>query len=659
MAQWFSEEVPPNAKNRNPGWDEYFTSNSSKIESLVREAIQNSLDAWLDKNKADDDATRQPVEIRIYSSGEEGALSEEAFAKYREGAEAHYTAQECGINVPSGACRYIVFEDFNTTGLVGSVRDEDANPYYKFFKCENWSDKTAKDLGKWGIGKVAFPISSALRTFFAYSKRCNGSPEFADILVGQYLLRHHHVDGRKFTPDGWYGTCDTNGLWMPETDADVISAFRTDFHVERGQDGADRSGTSIVVPFVDDFNIADLKQAVLENFLHAILTGRLQVRIETGNSSQIEVFDNKHLSQIRAFLASHEATRTLIPFLDVLQSGLMKSSNERIALNPPSSGRPKWDDPMISADKIEQLRKALEAVNDDGVSETVAITVPCPILYKGQVPLQSEFSVYIRKCDENGKTRPRFYRKGLYINKVNVQSLSGYLAVVVVDGEVANMLNEAEPPSHSEWRDLTGRFGQLMKYPDEHISFVTGSARQIIRILEAANNELDMTAMKRFFYVPKNRQTNNAKRRRQPGEQEIKGKQEKFYRLSSLANSEEVGFSLGKGPAPFKPFELTVSCLYNTLSGKAKYDPNDFDLSDSNSIKITYGPDDLEVVKNAQSITVRVKEGQEDFWVRVTGFDRNRDLILRPKAWRMAEPGQKEALPDDDDTLSEEDQKGE
>lgn len=659
MAQWFSEEVPTNAKNRNPGWDEYFTSNSSKIESLVREAIQNSLDAWLDKNKADDDVTRQPAEIRIYYSGEEGALSEEAFAKYREGAEAHYTAQECGINVPTGACRYIVFEDFNTTGLVGSVRDEDANPYYKFFKCENWSDKTAKDLGKWGIGKVAFPISSALRTFFAYSKRCDGSPEFTEVLVGQYLLRHHHVDGKKYTPDGWYGKRDTNGLWMPETDADVISAFRTDFHVERGQNGPARSGTSIVVPFVDEFHISDLKQAVLENFLHAILTGRLQVRIETGNSLQAEVFDNKNLPQIRTFLASHEATRSLIPFLDVMQSGLMKSSSERIALNPPSSGRPKWEDAMIPTETIEKLRCSLETVDDHNVSETVAISVPCPILYKGRTPLQAEFSVYIRKSDENGKTRPRFYRKGLYINKVNVQSLSGYLAVVVVDGEVANMLNEAEPPSHSEWRDLTGMFGQLMKYPDEHISFVTGSARQIIRILEAANNELDMTAMKRFFYVPKNRQTHNAKRRKQAGTQEIKGKQEKVYRLSSLANAEEVGFSLGKGPAPFEPFELTVSCLYNTLSGKAKYDPNDFDLSDSTSIKIAYGPDDLEVVKNAQSVTVRVKEGQEDFWVRVTGFDRNRDLILRPKAWRMAESGKKEALPDDDDTLSEQEQKGE
>lgn len=659
MAQWFFEEVSPNAKNRNPGWDEYFTSNNSKIESLVREAIQNSLDAWLDKNKPDDDPTRQPVEIRIYYSGQEEALSEEAFAQYRQGADVHYAAPECGIKVPTGACPYIVFEDFNTTGLIGSVRDEDDKPYYKFFKCENWSDKTANDLGKWGIGKVAFPISSALRTFFAYSRRCDGSSDFSDILVGQYLLKHHHLDGKKYTPDGWYGICGEDGIWLPETDSETILHFRQIFHVERGREGEPRSGTSIVVPFVEEFRIMDLKKAVLENFLHAILTGKLKVRIEIGNHSQVEVFDKDNILGIRNFLAGGEDTRGLIPFLDVLQSGMQKQPNERIVLNLPMNGLPRWHPSMIPAEKIEQLRKSLENVDDNGVPETVAITVPCPILYKDKTPIKSAFSVYLRKCDELGKLRPRFYRKGLYINKVNVQSLSGYLAAVVVEGEVANMLNEAEPPSHSEWRDLTGRFKTLMNYPTDHIAFVTGSARHIIHFLEAASNEMDMNAMKRFFFVPKNRQTSNAKRRKKPGLEKIKGAHEKFYRLSCLDGPDGVGFSLGKGPAPFEPFEMTVSCLYNTLSGKAKYDLNDFDMSDANAIKIAYGPGDLDITRHKQSITIRVQQGQEGFWVRVTGFDRNRDLILRPKAWRISESGKKECLPDDDDTLPEEGQKGE
>ena len=45
VAGWFFSEKGINDKERDPGWDEYFSSNRSTVESLVRESIQNSLDA--------------------------------------------------------------------------------------------------------------------------------------------------------------------------------------------------------------------------------------------------------------------------------------------------------------------------------------------------------------------------------------------------------------------------------------------------------------------------------------------------------------------------------------------------------------------------------------------------------------------------------------
>ena len=45
VAEWFFRKKGRNEVERDPGWDEYFTSNRSTDESLVREAIQNSLDA--------------------------------------------------------------------------------------------------------------------------------------------------------------------------------------------------------------------------------------------------------------------------------------------------------------------------------------------------------------------------------------------------------------------------------------------------------------------------------------------------------------------------------------------------------------------------------------------------------------------------------------
>ena len=40
MASWFFSEKGINDKERDPGWDEYFSSNRSTVESLVRESIQ-------------------------------------------------------------------------------------------------------------------------------------------------------------------------------------------------------------------------------------------------------------------------------------------------------------------------------------------------------------------------------------------------------------------------------------------------------------------------------------------------------------------------------------------------------------------------------------------------------------------------------------------
>lgn len=43
MAKWFFSKKGVNDKERDPGWDEYFTSNSSTGVSLAREVIQGQI----------------------------------------------------------------------------------------------------------------------------------------------------------------------------------------------------------------------------------------------------------------------------------------------------------------------------------------------------------------------------------------------------------------------------------------------------------------------------------------------------------------------------------------------------------------------------------------------------------------------------------------
>lgn len=629
MAKWFAEEVSPNTKNRNPGWDEYFTSNTNTVESLVRESIQNSLDAWLDKDKEDGDSSRRPAEVRIYYSGGAAALSEVNYQEYFSEALPHYLAPECETVKPEGPCPFIVIEDYNTTGLTGSLSAKDNQPYFKFFKGENLSNKSAKDLGKWGIGKVVFPISSRIRSFFVFSVRSDITTDNSSILVGQYLLKHHTIDNKDYPPDGWFGTEDANHVWMPETDPATILKFCNDFHVERGLSRSSERGTSIVIPFVEELLVEDLKKAVIENFIHAILSGKLIVRIEVGSSLH-EVFDKDHVGNIRSFLMSKSEWQPLLATLNIMEKGLAIPSSCSIVLNQPQGSTPKWDATMIPEPILKSIQDRLNANDEQGDAAVVPITVPFPILYK-EKKTDSWFRVFLCRYDGENQAQPRFFRKGLFINKINARSLAGYMAVIIVEGEVATMLNEAEPPSHSEWREKTGRFSKLMKYPADHISFVTGSARQIIHILETSSTEMDFQALKQFFFIPKDRNAHSLKKKMKQEKIEIKGTKKKLYAFTKLMNSDRCGFSIHRGNADFKPFELKISCAYNTLSGKAKYDSNDFDFADPSSIQIEKSPPSLEVkINSGNQLTITLRQEDKDFNVRVIGFDKNRDLKLRP-----------------------------
>ena len=116
MAGWFFSEKGINDKERDPGWDEYFSSNRSTVESLVRESIQNSLDAAAKKYGPGAQAL-----VRITCSGTKKALSESDYRVYLDGAAEHYAAKDCGLPAVSGKCPYFVIEDFNTDGLTGDI----------------------------------------------------------------------------------------------------------------------------------------------------------------------------------------------------------------------------------------------------------------------------------------------------------------------------------------------------------------------------------------------------------------------------------------------------------------------------------------------------------------------------------------------------------
>jgi hypothetical protein len=94
------------------------------------------------------------------------------------------------FGVPQMPCRFLVVEDFGTTGLEGDTllfRDPaptDSSPqyFYWFWRNIGRSGKTGDELGRWGLGKTVFRAASRVGCMFGLTIR---KSDQRTILMGQ------------------------------------------------------------------------------------------------------------------------------------------------------------------------------------------------------------------------------------------------------------------------------------------------------------------------------------------------------------------------------------------------------------------------------------------------------------------------------------------
>ena len=289
---WEFKTWEPGDKVRDPIQGEFFSTDAIKnpAEALVREAVQNSLDA----------GTGSPVRVRFYISGEEGALPAARMAQYLNGSWPHFTAAGNGLRdvpSPTDSCPFLACEDFSTRGLEGDPKQwreiaGENNHFYYFFRTEGKSAKTEQERGRWGIGKYVFPRSSRINSFFATTVRGDNRRLF----MGQAVLKSHSIDGKYYKPDGSLGQ-GVNGLIMPVEDTTFVEQFYADFRLKR----ASQPGLSVVVPWYDrEITFDHLVKAAVGDYYYAILKGDLVIDIESPSKSI-----NLSATTIESTLAEH------------------------------------------------------------------------------------------------------------------------------------------------------------------------------------------------------------------------------------------------------------------------------------------------------------------------------------------------------------------
>ena len=360
------------------------------FHSLVRESIQNSLDAVDDPSK--------PVVVSFNCRSFNGLEYPSFFElkKHIEGCLTQFPVQGKPLYGPmldhfeddkfKQQIYFLRITDSNTKGMT-YVPNDDKSGFYRFISEGVAQDK--KDAGgAFGFGKNAFWSLSPINTVFVSSKNKEGERCFAGISK----LCTHSVDGQLLVP---YGKYTSNGDVVLKEDEIPETFFPKE------------TGTQVFVLGLN-FKSSDeepLVKAVLRNFWMAIYKNKLVVKVEK------TIIDKEHLSDLMS------------ANFDLENPGLDKNYeyNPRV-----------FYDIVTKAEENEDDYKIIEE----------------PVLMDGK-DCNSRLYIHLKKDAEGQFVFMRRQMMTIYTERKKCKSAEG---VFVCDSEDGNrFLRELEDYTHSSW----------------------------------------------------------------------------------------------------------------------------------------------------------------------------------------------------------------
>lgn len=374
----------------------HITFKGNPFYSIVREAIQNSLDAINDITKPvevvfnyfDLDRQKHPAFFRI----EENIT--QCLEYYNENADAkrlfdemlkYLNGTEEGKKKLKISCLRI--SDANTKGM--HFDEGTTSPFYAFLRASGVSAKSLGAGGSFGFGKGAYFALSPIKTLIVSSKDIQGNVYFEGATR---LTTHKDKDDNKKSAFGFYDNNEGN----PITEKDNIPEI-----FKRTESGTDVN----IIGLWNEPNRKKLMiKSVLNNFWLAIYHEKLTVKIDDVliNKDNIEIIIDEY-------------------FEGQAESG---TPSEIESWNPKSY---------------------LKAVKYVGKSDQFQV-------FEQNLPTVGNVQLYIY-LEKGLPNRTAYFRTPrMVVFKRTNRKVNGYSAVFICDNEKGNeMLRLMENPAHNEW----------------------------------------------------------------------------------------------------------------------------------------------------------------------------------------------------------------
>lgn len=624
MAHWQFRPLNPNETSGASISDDNFADEErTSVEILVRETLQNPLDA-----RSIESVVR--VEYKLVTV--DLAKSEFARSIFSDDWIKHFRAGELiSSDERPSQMTFLVIEDFGTTGLEGCYTDSSCDGptenWNAFWFREGEGAKATRSNGGAGQGKITLYLASQLRSVFALTKRKSDGEE---LLFGCCRFKRNYKlpgDNSRWAKEArWGAISDHQQLARPIIQVPMLDRMKAELGLARGLE----YGTTFMVPMpASDVTETALRNAVVNEFFFAISRGRLVVKV--GDTT----LDATSIASVANSLGKE--CRLARSYRDFL------ASTARRAEGAPSAK---------ASESWARQTKLVEAVFDEteltalkesyGRSELVSVDFPIQVRRKQpKENLLATFRVFLQQDEDAEQSQELFVRQDLGIDGEKrlkaARTIAPVMALTFIqDPNLSDLLVAAEEPTHRNWNAKRPKVVALYASPNDALNAVRNAALRLVQLISPEGTR-DDTALAMYFADPS---SEPAKRkggagaipdapRGDPAEPpDIPKSKPKPISVRML----DDGFSIrGRAADGFSfPVDCKVTIAYATAVGDAfkLWDAADFWVGDETAHPRLHS-DVSELTTSLNTMSFRLN--RESSWLSVSGFDRNRQLEIRTK----------------------------
>ncbi|BBI98689.1 hypothetical protein FGKAn22_03820 [Ferrigenium kumadai] len=626
-ADWVYPEVTPyQVQGRDLSEDNFAQEDRTSLEILMREVLQNPLDA-----RASDNAGPVRVTLKILQPGNFDAdyLASLLGGEYSKRLEA-----SGGEPLPDLAMSSVlVIEDFGTTGLQGRWDDQNADGpeenWNAFWFREGEGAKSATGSnGRAGQGKITYYRIGAARAVFGFTVRKSDGQR---LLMGRSAFRRvYPYGGSKFNRHSFW--CCGSEQPLPVTDDEEITAFQDAFGLSRKSE----PGLSLVIPFPAGFDPKEAVRTLISDFYYPIACGNLELSLASMDidSSNVDTIAVREFSDETAYKRKSSFTKG---FRNLVRSAIDAKNNgdKFVELKPGWDKTPTLKEDSLPEGALETLRAAME--------NGKRISVRCPVTVRPRKTelIQTWFDVHIEIPEDLARAEEAYIRRDLLIGSESHLAASAYLQkaralTIISDSNLSAFLADAEEPTHLKWNGSRPRLAEDYLNPQATLRAVRNAAPRLLALVSNGMVRRDMKALAKYF----TRHTDEGKRHAAGGNVKPGGgtppnpdiTAPKVRKPVKIVTGTDRVRVLPNGSSALTAEGLPISCglelAYEGLDQDPfkAYDPFDFDLADESVHQVTTSG---ATITGRQGNRINFDITEPEFVLEVPGFDPNIRLRAR------------------------------